>query len=246
MFMGGLFILSSMDYLQLQPIDGRPPILSPFMISSFRFFKLDLSVRACDDRDLRRIQEITRLPNHELDDDIIEEFCFLIKTCCTFVRDWKELGPHVLRIFSKKAAVHKAEIDAIAQVKNSNIRVLSKEAIDSESNLNGNWMKATKSTTMQLNNLVKEPQVLHFYEKALFEVTFNKDGKFSHTQLAMLFDMPTEEQLQQFQSIRMLLAPEECLTTPKIDVTKEQLLAQKWKEEDIPTAPEHYNYTVKF
>ena len=104
MFMGGILLLTSMDHLQLQPIDGRPPILSPYMISCFRFLKLEHSVRACDDPHLRRIQQITRIPANELTDEIVEEFVSLIKKHCVFVKTWNDpqLRPHMLRIFSKK------------------------------------------------------------------------------------------------------------------------------------------------
>ena len=80
---------------------------------------------------------------------------------------------------------------------------------------------------------------------ALYEITFNKDGKFSHTQLGILFDLPTSEQLRQFRPVTLLLAPEGCLTAPDQGTTKEQLLQDNWKETEILIAPDRCQYSVR-
>ena len=134
----------------------------------------------------------------------------------------------------------------INQLKSLNIPMISKKAEDWESNINGNWINASTNTSNHLNNSAKEPQTIHFYKGALYEVTFNKDGKFSQTQVALLFDMPTQEQIDNFEPVTVMLAPEGYLSCPPQDATKEQLFEQKWRETTIPTAPERCHYINRY
>ena len=152
----------------------------------------------------------------------------------------------MLRIFSRKTAVQKAERDMINRLKHLNIPMISRKAEDWESNINGNWINASTNTSNHLNNSAKEPQTIHFYKGALYEVTFNKDGKFSQTQVALLFDMPTQEQIDNFEPVTVMLEPEGYLFCPPQDVTKEQLLKQKWRETTIPTSPEQFHYINRY
>jgi len=45
LFFGGLLVVATMDNRQLQPVDGHPPLLSPYMITNFAFHRLRASVR---------------------------------------------------------------------------------------------------------------------------------------------------------------------------------------------------------
>ena len=51
-FMGGVIIISTMDHTQLQPINGRPFLLSTHVVTCFKMVKLQSSVRDAGDVDL--------------------------------------------------------------------------------------------------------------------------------------------------------------------------------------------------
>ena len=89
-FMGGVLVISTMDPLQLPPIQGRPPLLSPYLITCFMLFELKHSVRASLDSNFRRIQDITRMLPTQLTQEILEEFKSLIIQNCTFVPNWND------------------------------------------------------------------------------------------------------------------------------------------------------------
>ena len=56
--MGEVLIISTMDHTQLQPVNGRPFLLSTHVITCFKMIKLQCSVRASGDQDFQRMQEI--------------------------------------------------------------------------------------------------------------------------------------------------------------------------------------------
>ena len=88
--MGGLLIISTQDHKQLQPVSGRPLLISAHILSCFCFILLKESVRAAGDPALQRIQNIVQMhpkaykDNNELLTELIE----LIKDNCTFVDSW--------------------------------------------------------------------------------------------------------------------------------------------------------------
>ena len=60
-FMGGVIIISTMDHTQLQPINGRPFLLSTHVITCFKMVELQSSVRTAGDVDFQRLQAIIRM-----------------------------------------------------------------------------------------------------------------------------------------------------------------------------------------
>ena len=61
---------------------------------------------------------------------------------------------------------------------------------------------------------VREPKVLPFYELAVYEMTYNKPGHFTHSQIAVLAEMPTNEMLRSFENVQVMLAPVGCKSVP--------------------------------
>ena len=61
-FLGGVLFICTLDHAQLQPIEGRPFLVSPMTLSCFTFIRLKESVRASGDVKLQRIQNIERTP----------------------------------------------------------------------------------------------------------------------------------------------------------------------------------------
>ena len=56
-------------------------------------------------------------------------------------------------------------------------------------------------TIEQLDNICKEPKELLFFKGGVYECTYNQRGKFSHTQLAILLDLPNTEDVRLFKDI---------------------------------------------
>ena len=54
------------------------------------------------------------------------------------------------------------------------------------------------------NKLLKNQNNLIF-RGAIFEATYNKEGKFSNTQKALLYDLPSAEIFRNFQPIKVLI-----------------------------------------
>ena len=62
--------------------------------------------------------------------------------------------------------------------------------------MEGRMVAATRHTSDMLDRKLKEPRELYFYLGGRYQVTANDaNNKYSNSQLAMLFEMPTQEQL---------------------------------------------------
>ena len=246
-FMGGILVMSTMDWLQLHPVGGRPPLLSPFLISSFLYRKLEHSVRASQDQNLQNIQEIARLLPSELTSDILGTFRTLVEKHCTFVPNWehKSLTPEKLRLFGKKVATRNAETLLLNAMKKKHGTLLSKRSVDSESTLESNWQEAHVVTTRELSGKAKEPRDLFFYPRAHYEITFNQDGKFAQGQLAVLKQMPTQHNIDSWDPIEVFVAPEGTKTVATSLTSDHHFLSAGWTEEKVKTAPERA-YILKY
>ena len=70
------------------------------------------------------------------------------------------------------------------------------------------WYTASESTSNILNQKLKETNVLLFYKGAIYTCTFNhSNGSFSHSQMVFLFEIPTQDTLDNWQKIKVLVAP---------------------------------------
>ena len=75
---------------------------------------------------------------------------------------------------------------------------------------NAEWGRASERVVGQLKQKVKELKELLFFKGAVYEITFNLKGKFSNTQLALLYDLPSREDLCGWKNIKVLTAPAGC------------------------------------
>ena len=57
------------------------------------------------------------------------------------------------------------------------------------------WTSATENTSNKLEEKLKEPSLLLFFRGAIFEFTYNQEGKFSQSQIALLFDLPSQDDI---------------------------------------------------
>ena len=65
----------------------------------------------------------------------------------------------------------------------------------------------TESSRQKLDNKVKESQLLLFFKCAVYECTYNKDLKFSQSQICMIINIPSQDDLDHFRKIEVITAP---------------------------------------
>jgi hypothetical protein len=234
---GGLLIISTMDNLQIEPPTGRHPLLSSLFISSFVFFRLSECVRAANDPKWRRVQEITRLPPHLLTDDVKEEFISLLINECNWVEsdDDESIPPNSLWVYGKNAPIRLQEKKLFEKLSKpiSGVPHIVSKSQDHERAVEGTMVPASKATSDAMDGRVKEPQKLYFYERGRYQITANKSGKYSNSQLAMLFSMPSQEHVDQKLPIKMLVSPPGSRYIPGQDDSIELLLSLGWKKTKI-------------
>ena len=244
-FMGGVLVFATLDECQLRPVDGRPPLLSPHILTSFEFCGLDYSVRAARDPDLRRIIDITRMPKRLRTAAVRREFKRLVATKCTFVDNWDDprLTMDILRMFAKHRARADAERRLLARMKvQYRGNILCVRSVDFESSTESNWVEARSATTRLISRKVKEPSRLYFYPHAVFQVTFTRDGQFSQSQLAVLAEMPSAEDICEFRPVLVYVAPEGMKAIPSGLSTESDFLNLGFQKRQIGTAPERSTY----
>ena len=225
-----------------------PSLLSPHMLACFKFRGLKCSVRAAKFPLYQKIQDISRMDvssllcNYEDNANELLINCFreLILKQVTFVPSWKDVPNHAYRVFPRKAPGRAAENDIIAQM-----AVLGQErfveSISIDEQLpdasHGKWVAAQPYTIKSLDHHLKEPNKLCFYKFGLYQCTYNKHGTFSQSQLAVVVDVPTKEQVSQFADIEILLAPVGLKYLDFEIQSEQQLLERGWTKAKIGAAP---------
>jgi hypothetical protein len=196
---GGARLEVSVDHKQIDPINGSHPLLSPLLCSSFLFRMLKHSVRAAQDARWQRIQNISRMEPFELTQEgVRHEFVSLFLQTCTFVRtlDDPKIPTDVLFAFGKHAPIRKQEkrvLDIL--IHNRGTEHIISHAEDKERNISGTFQPASTTTSNFLDKKVKEPRRLLFFPRGRYQITYNKIAHFSTSQLAILFDLPTQAQV---------------------------------------------------
>jgi len=234
---GGVLIFSTMDNLQIEPCQGRHPLLSAFFFSCFIFVRLQHSVRAAYDLAWQRIQAITRLPLDLLKtQQIKEEFIGLLLMFCTWVDSFDKCPPNALFVFGKNEPIRREEERIFEHLKTrlQDSELLVAKAVDYERTIHGNLAQASPATTKSLNYIVKPPEELYFYVGGRYAITGNnKREGYSNSQLAYCHKLPTKEQLRDKAPIEMLVAPPGCRYIPGDDDTAESLVRMGWVPKKI-------------
>ena len=250
-YMGGVLIIFSMDHTQIQPIGGRPFLTSCHIIPCFKMVALEHSVRASNDDVFVRIQKIARFnySRFETEPELIDEFVLLCSNSFTFVESWDNdaILPSTMRLYSKKVPAREASRQFVARVRrqvDDSVRI-EKVAEDVEKSRysHQDWRIASESTSSQLEQMVREPKTLLFFKGAIFDITFNVEGQFSNTQIAILFDLPTEEELSNWRKVKLLKTPlglKEIIFDPQMP--KEEYLQRGYVEIEVGMAPERTQY----
>ena len=215
---GGVLITGTMDHTQLQPINALPFLLSSHILTCFTMVQLKVSVRAHFDPLFQEFQEICRRNPFDLRTDAVakERFYYLAQTIFTYVSDWgsDEIKPVMTRIFSRKNSVKdetRLFTDGLIETlkRRDDVPFFICKAVDSHKRGLAEYTPASPASIKSLNNALREPETLVFFPYALYEVTTNdtSNGLYNHSNLALLVDMPDEQTLEVFGSIRVLIAP---------------------------------------
>ena len=99
---------------------------------------------------------------------------------------------------------------------------------------------ASQSVSNALEQRLKEPKLLlFFFCGAIYEFTYNDDDVFSQSQMALLFEIPSQEDINQLQKMKVLAAPP-GLKVIEYDPTynKESYLEKGFKEVKVGISPE--------
>ena len=71
----------------------------------------------------------------------------------------------------------------------------------------GTWKQINPSNCWILSKNVKMKHKLSFYKNARFEFTHNERNRFSQGQLAVIIDIPTQQQIENCNPIKVWAAP---------------------------------------
>ena len=244
-FMGGLLMICTMDHKQLEPVKGKPFLLSSHIVTCFSVVRLKHSVRASSDTNFQRLQAISRMSVRDINDDTIEEFKSTLRTTCSFVQNWSspEITPSTVRFYAKRLPAREATKEFIQNVKNNDNHIQWRERfaedVQKQSSSREDWTIATEAVSKGLDkSCSKQPRSLLFFKGAIYEFTFNS-ANFSTTQIAILLNLPAQWDLDNFRPIEVLAAPVGTKDTEYVEEKSlDNYLAEGWRQVSISTAPE--------
>ena len=212
---GGVLVIGTMDHKQISSINGRPFLLWTYILTSFEFVTLEQSVRATNDPDFARLQHIARLSpsKYENDPSLLPEFKHLVESTCSFAPTWDDqiITPNTFRLYGKRVPAKEASQRYMQQIRR---RLAQEDIVECKASdimrtasSHHEWVRANSHVSKKLDSCVRETQSLLFFKGAIYEFTFNKDRRFSHSQLALLLTVPTQADVNEFKSIDILVAP---------------------------------------
>ena len=246
-FLGGLLIICTLDHTQIQPVQGRPFLTSTHIIPCFKMVSFENSIRASGDANFQRIHKIAKFNymRYEQEPELIDEFVRLASEHLTFVDNWNDeiITPSTYRLYGRRVPAKEAARQFIERVRRSfepnQLREKKAEDVQKHRRIRLEWMPASETTSSTLEQILKEPEVLLFFRGAVFECTYNVEGKFSQSQMALLFDLPSQEDLNTWRPIKILVAPP-GMTDVEFDnaATKASYIALGFIEVKIGVAPE--------
>ena len=208
---------------------------------------LETSVRASGDPNFERAQQIARYPYWKFAEspELIDEFVELVSSNFTFVEDWtsEKITPSTYRLYSKKVPAKDASQQFVErarrQISASVLKCRKSDDVEKSRFSHREWRPASQHTADQLEQAVKEPNELLFFRGAKYEFTYNEESKFSQSQLALLYDLPSQDVLDGFRKLFVLAAPPGIKDIEfDTDASKEFYLEKGFKEVKVGVAPE--------
>ena len=115
--MGGVIIISTMDHTQLQPVAGRPFLLSSYVITCFKLVKLEISVICSIDINFQRLQKIVRMHYRKYTDfpGLLDELRDLLRNVPTYVENWSSpiITADTYRLYGRRVPANEATSDFV-------------------------------------------------------------------------------------------------------------------------------------
>ena len=216
LYLGGILLIGTLDHTQIQSLHSRPFLTSSNLIPCFKMIALRNSVRAANDPIFYRIQEIARYDHNKLKNhpELIDEFISLCSDYLTFVDDWNDnrIPPSTIRLYSKKVPAKEAAKQFSERVRrfynNEDLRERESNDIEKSRYSQQDWYTASDSTSNILDQKVKEPRSLILFKGAIYTCTFNDSNEvFCYSQMALLFELPSQDILDNWKKFNILLAP---------------------------------------
>ena len=198
-------------------------------------------------QNFQRAQGIVRHSHSALsrNPELVNDFIQLVSDNFTFVEDWTpdKITPSTYRLYGKRDPAKEAAKQFVERVQRSipahQLRDKKSDDIEKSRYSHQEWNRASVSTTNQMEQATKEPNLLLFFRGAKYEFTYNQEGKFSQSQMALLYDLPDQTDLNGWKKIKVLAAP------PGIkdiefdeEASKDLYLERGFKEVRVGVAPE--------
>lgn len=246
---GGVLVIQTMDPEQLDPVNGLPLLVSSLILTNFILVEMKHSVRAHDDVDFQRIQNITRMYPDRLRSDaaLRKEFKHLVLNTLTFVDgfDAPEITPNTQLMFARRVKAFEAASNYVQSLvtrfhqDGTNFRLCDSEDFQHRIGSRADYVPANSEQLIKsMNKNLKEPPRLLFFEGAQFEATINGQG-FFQSQLLLMTRLPSEEQVRNKSPIQMFVSPMGIYhldTTDRIP-TEDELIAMNWKMVTVSPSP---------
>ena len=120
-FMGGVIIISTMDHTQLQPVAGRPFLLSSYVITCFKMVKLETSVRASRDIPFQRLQQIVCMNYSKYTEfpGLLDELRELLRNVPKYVENWSSpiITADTYCLYGRRVPANEATTDFINSIR---------------------------------------------------------------------------------------------------------------------------------
>jgi len=245
-YMGGVWVLCTLDIKQIPPIKSQPALISTLVITNFQMVVLKHSVRTMDDPLAIRATEISRTLD-PTEDDLLE-FESIIVHNCIHVTSWDDavIGTDVIRVLGKRVAVLEAEKHFYSQLRRSGtiIHTRMAENVQTVPSAHGTWKAAEEQVVKKLDRMVNEVNELCLYPCMLVEFTHNWVDHYSNSQMGLLVDLPQQQTLDRWQSYEVFAAPHgvKCLPPNVNPDDKAALERHGWKSVMVGPAPEMTQY----
>lgn len=174
------------------------------------------------------MNEIVRKSPSELKDDdaLFAEFCKLLLENVNFVSSMDKTPVDTVRLYSRRITTAAARGDFIRNIttlmRENGADLVVSEASDFKKyegslaepmSLNGD---TDKYIIKKLDKDSKESRSLAFFSGALFEATRNVHGKYLNSQTLLMLDVPTQEQVDSKQPIKLYVMPEKSQKPDKL------------------------------
>ena len=239
-FMGGVLVLCTMDPQQLQPIKAKPVLLSSLIPTCFKMVEMKHSIRAKDDFLLQEVIKISRKASPTQEE--VDYFTNIIIQGCRHVTSWDDpsITLDMVRIVSTRNAMAKAEEEYFLKLQKQQVGIVVRvaETVQTVVSSHGNWRKAEATTCYLLDKLVNEVEELRLHKNMVVEMTYNKPKVWCHSQMAVVVDLPTQSELDNWSPFTVYLAPVGTKKLPDGEITKFLLEQNGWKPVKVGTAPE--------